>query len=401
MFAEFLPLYGDGVHDDTLAIQQRIDNSGCELCLPVPEKFYLISKTLELPSNFRLVLPRFAEIRLADGSDCFMIRNRLPNEAKTGFFNTSVPCTEEDYSRNIEITGGIWNLNNLGQSPNPMWVPGAGPEGYIGFGMVFYAVKGFKLSNMTLKDPVNFAVTLDRVEYFTVEDIDFDFNDGNPVPVNMDGIHLNGNCHYGLIRNLKGACYDDTVAINADEGSDGPITNIEVSGIRTVQCHSAVRLLTGRNIVEHIHIHDVYGTYFQYCVGFTNQANREVTGHFAHITIEKIYASKAPRYSKYQKDGMGVFALFFFEKGCRVHDVSILDFHRKEDENPFPALDFEPLCAVDEINLERIYTENLTGAEMPLMRVSGKIGKLNARAVFTENDPMIVGDGEIGEKNIH
>ena len=399
MNTEFLPLYGDGKHDDTAAIQQRIDSGLCELILPAPEKFYLISKTLELPSNFRLVLPRYAEIRLADGSDCFMIRNRQPNEAKTGFFNTSIPIEEEDYSRNIEIYGGIWNLNNLGQSPNPMWVPGAGPEGYIGFGMVFYAVKGFKLSNMTLKDPVNFAATLDRVEYFTVEDIDFDFNDGNPVPVNMDGIHLNGNCHYGVIRNLKGACYDDTVAINSDEGSDGPITNIEVSGIWATQCHSAVRLLTGRNIVEHIHIHDIYGTYFQYCVGFTNQANRAVTGHFAHITIEKIYASKAPRYSKYMKDGMGIFALFFFEKGCCVRDLSVSDFHRKEAENPFPAFDFEPESSVGQLNLERIYTENQTGKEMPLMRVSGKIEKLNSRIIFTENDPFIVGSGEITEKN--
>ena len=125
MNTEFLPLYGDGIHDDTEAIQQRIDSGLCELSLPAPKKFYLVSKTLELPSNFRLVLPRYAEIRLADGSDCFMIRNRQPNEEKTGFFNTSIPCEEEDYSRNIEIYGGIWNLNNLGQSPNPMWVPGA------------------------------------------------------------------------------------------------------------------------------------------------------------------------------------------------------------------------------------------------------------------------------------
>ena len=57
-------LYGDGIHDDTAAIQELIDSGVCEVSLPAPEKFYLISKPLELPSNFRLVLPRFAEIRL-------------------------------------------------------------------------------------------------------------------------------------------------------------------------------------------------------------------------------------------------------------------------------------------------------------------------------------------------
>ena len=99
------------------------------------------------------------------------------------------------------------------------------------------------------------------------------------------------------------------------------------------------------------------------------------------------------------KDGMGIFALFFFEKGCCVRDLSVSDFHRKEAENPFPAFDFEPESSVGQLNLERIYTENQTGKEMPLMRVSGKIEKLNSRIIFTENDPFIVGSGEITEKN--
>ena len=104
---ELLPLYGDGIHDDTLAIQQRIDSGLCELTLPAPENFYLISDTLVLPSNFRLVLPRYARIRLADGSNCFILRNRRPNEEKTGFWNVSEPCPPEDFCHNIEICGGI------------------------------------------------------------------------------------------------------------------------------------------------------------------------------------------------------------------------------------------------------------------------------------------------------
>ena len=65
-------LYGDGIHDDTLAIQELIDSGACEVILPAPKNFYLISKPLELHSNFRLVLPRFAEVRLAAGSNCVM-----------------------------------------------------------------------------------------------------------------------------------------------------------------------------------------------------------------------------------------------------------------------------------------------------------------------------------------
>ena len=70
-------LYGDGVHDDTAAIQDLIDSGACEVSLPAPQKCYLISKPLVIHSNFKLKLPRFTEIRLADGSDCFMLMNKV------------------------------------------------------------------------------------------------------------------------------------------------------------------------------------------------------------------------------------------------------------------------------------------------------------------------------------
>ena len=73
-------LYGDGVHDDTAAIQERIDAAECELCLPAPKDCYLISAPLELKSDFRLVLPRYAKIRLADGANCVTSVERYLNE---------------------------------------------------------------------------------------------------------------------------------------------------------------------------------------------------------------------------------------------------------------------------------------------------------------------------------
>ncbi|MBR5519849.1 MAG: hypothetical protein IKU55_03935 [Clostridia bacterium] len=393
---KLLPLFGDGVHDDTTAIQQRINQGACELVLPAPTVCYLISRPLDLPSNFRLVLPRFAEIRLADGANCYMLRNRRPSGALADHRQLREPIADDDYSRNIEICGGIWNMNNSGQAPNPLWKNDTpAPEGFIGFGMLFYAVRGLTLRSMTLKDPTNFAVTLDRVSYFTVEDIDFDYNYGNPVPVNMDGIHCNGNCHFGLIRNLKGACYDDAVALNADEGSDGPITNIEVSGIWAEDCHSAVRLLTGMHRVENIHIHDIYGTYFQYCVGFTKQADRDFTGEFAHISIDRIFAAKAPRHSIYQKDGMGIFALFFIERTTKIRDLSISEFYRTEAENPFPAIDVEPEAIVDALYLTRIATTNQTGQVMPLIRNNGTIGVFSAKNLSLGDDPLLIGSGTI------
>ena len=82
-------LFGDGIHDDTAAIQNMIDGSS-EVVLPVPAAFYLISKPLVLHSNFKLKLPRFAEIRLADGSDCVMLSGIMKEDTN---FAVTLPIT--------------------------------------------------------------------------------------------------------------------------------------------------------------------------------------------------------------------------------------------------------------------------------------------------------------------
>ena len=45
-------VYGDGIHDDTAAIQELLDHS-CDVSLPQPSVCYLISRPLELPSGVR------------------------------------------------------------------------------------------------------------------------------------------------------------------------------------------------------------------------------------------------------------------------------------------------------------------------------------------------------------
>ena len=69
-------LYGDGIHDDQPAIQEMLDSGSCEVALPAPAVRYLIKRPLTIPSHCKLKLPRFAEIRLADGANCFMLQNK-------------------------------------------------------------------------------------------------------------------------------------------------------------------------------------------------------------------------------------------------------------------------------------------------------------------------------------
>lgn len=406
-----LKLYGDGIHDDTSAIQERIDSGICELQLPAPEKFYLISKPLELPSDFRLVLPRYAEIRLADQSNCVMLRNkmvpskgrRLAEDAYEKPLTAHIWGYIDDYSpdapcKNIEISGGIWNFNNQNQIPNPEKSKDFSVREFYGCGMLFYNIENFKLSSMTLKDPSQYGVTLDTVSYFTVKDITFDYNKGNPGPVNMDGIHLDGNCHFGMIQNLKGTCYDDLVAINAHEGSRGPITNIEIDGLFAENCHSAVRLLTVSDRVENIHISNVYGTYYQYCVGLTKYYKGENTGYFDGITLDNIYAAKAlPAKNEVFQHPPRVedcYPLIWIQSETHTKNLAIRDLHRREKTLSKDTIHIAK-ATVDRLILDNITTENETGEEMPLLHNQGRIGFLSMKRCEAKGDPLIINEGDI------
>ena len=419
-------LYGDGIHDDFPAIQEMIDSGKCEVSLPAPEKFYLITKTLTLPSNFTLRLPRFATIRLADGSNCFMLQNKTvykpaarthpeiyKHEEKLGeraksvvdaynFFVNDYSPDPEDTARNIEVCGGIWDCNNMGQNPNPQRTFNYEPYGYTGYGMLFYNAKDLIIRDLTIKDPTNFSITLDRVSYFTVKDIIFDFNLGNPIPLNMDGIHVNGNCHYGTIDNLKGTCYDDLVALNADEGSFGPITNISVSNIYAENCHSAVRLLTVKNVVKDIHISNVFGTYYQYCIGVTRFYKGEFEGYFDSVTIDNVYASKADiepvrrivrtMLPKWASNPM---APIWIQGDSLIKNISINTVHRRESVNNVETIFIGAGCTIENMLLENVTTENYTGLPMPLIKNNGNVRSLCAANIRTENDEFCVGDGKI------
>ena len=430
-------LYGDGIHDDQPAIQELIDSGVSEVVLPAPKKHYLIGKTLLLPSNFRLVLPRFAEIRLADGANCAMVRNRgvyAPGEhlhpeyylrserrlkeriargdkmqnATMEDAHRHVYCfncyvnemspDEADANENIEITGGIWNANNLAQEPNPQRDNRYTVEGFTGKAMIFYNVRNLRITALTVKDPTNYAICIDRAKYFTVRDIYFDFNHGNPVPVNMDGVHLDGNCHYGTIENLQGACYDDLVALNADEGSFGPITNVTIRGLYATDCHSAVRLLTLSNTIENIHISDVYGTYYQYGIGLTRFYLGGREGIFHAISIDNIFLSKAERYDIYQKKGRYVYAPIYVEKDARVGDLRIDTVHRRETTTAIPTVYIGENADVQTLVLSNVTTENEIGEELPLLCNDGRINTLRARNLRTDGDPIETGTGTVAHR---
>ncbi len=383
-------IYGDGIHDDTKGLQELIDTSNNELCLSMPDVHYLISKPLELPSNFKLKLPRYAEVKLAKDSNCVMLKNKtVTDRAKrvvrelfdyVNEYSPDYPC------ENIEVEGGIWNFNNKEQAKNPILDGNYVIKGYCGHAFLFYNVKGLHISSLTIKDPVTFAVTIDRVSYFTVDNIVFDFNYGNPLAANMDGIHLNGNCHFGEIRNLKGACYDDLVALNADEGSAGEISNVLIDGIYAEDCHSAIRLLSANHSVRNVHITNVFGTYYQYCIGITRFYPTEDKGFFDGITIDNVYASKAVRIPVYAKSATSyVYPLIYIEDKLHVKALKISNVNRREKNVPVETIFVGDDTIVEQMILDNITTENHTENEkMPLLVNNGEIQNLYKNAIFED-----------------
>lgn len=374
-------IYGDGIHIDTEGIQELLDSGAPLVELPVPEKEYLIDNPLRIHSNQELKLPRYAKIKLAAASNCHMVVN----------------SDFENGSQNITLTGGIWDYNNLEQDKNPQYVkiiektipPRKGTDVTV---MRFKNVKNIHISGLTVKDPVTYAIWLDMASYFTVENIVFDFNLGNPRPANMDGVHVDGNSSYGTIRNIKGRCYDDLVALNADEGSDGDISHIDIDGLYAEDCHSAVRLLTRKNKVTNIHIRNVFGSYYQYAIGLTKFCNYKTDGFFDAIVMDNLHVRKAIRYSylSYSEKcatEYRVLPVIYLEDLINVKSLSIQELYRVEENVSIPTISVGGGATVENLTIKNCYSENHTDSPFALYEQLGFVQKL----VF-ENNRIVNGE---------
>ena len=282
---------GDGVYDDTTGLQALLDSGASEIHFPAPPVCLLISKTLKIHSGQALTFGRYAIIRLKDHADAVMITN----------------ADHEEGNRNISLAGGIWDMNNLNQSLTEYQKRDKNyrsrpydPRCYVGVLMRFNNVKNLAIRALTLKDPVTFGMQLGKLWQFSVEGITFDYNLKR---ANMDGVHLNGNCRWGRVANLKGTTNDDMVALNADDGgwaemSRGPIEDVLVDGLFSEDGYTAVRLLSAGSPVKRVQIANVFGAYRRNVVSFTNhRVHLGTASTFEDISIRGVFCSKS---------GMGV-----------------------------------------------------------------------------------------------
>ena len=371
-------IVGDGTHDDTAAIQALLDSRRTLVHLPSPPKHYLISKPLQIHSNQTLQLDRFTVIRLKGGSDCLMITN-----------------DDHDHgNENIAMIGGVWDMNNEGQSladyqKTRNWKGTYDPARYLGVLMRFNRIKRLTLRGLTLKDPVTFSTQLGNLDEFTIEDITFDHNLKR---TNMDGIHIHGNSRHGRITNLKGATNDDLVALNADDGgifemSRGPIEDVAVDGLWAKDGYTAIRLLSAGSPVRRIRLANIFGTYRYNVVSFTNhKVHPGSESTFEDISIRGLFCAKSGMGMKLDpaKPGSSWHSLIWIDAPATVSGLTIAELHRVESLWPATTILVEPGAIVKSLHLAQTTILNHTPGPLDLLVNRGTIENLSLSQVQVE-----------------
>jgi len=358
--------------------------------LPKPAKHYLISRPLLFGDNTGLKLDADTCIRLAPGSSCPLARNRKADVEG-----------DRDLNLSISLIGGVWDMDNVRQAPNPGWrhkaepplPPVAFPDHYVsdfyrGNAFYFENVSNLVVRGITIRNPVTYGFHVCRVRYFTIEDVFLDYTTCNPIFGNMDGIHLDGGCFQGRISGVRGSAGDDLVALNANDGicaaHEEPITDIEIENLHSDHAHSAVRILSAPAPVERIRITNVTGSYYVYGIGFTHYfPDRHERGFIKDVVLKNIdVATTAVRPDKWTARPRGP---IFFDTDLRIENV-VLDGVRlspgvrvSERFGYDPKDSWSHLQAALDSGLPRIIVDRQTG---PWQVSKPLVGRSNQEIVF-------------------
>ena len=189
---------------------------------------------------------------------------------------------------NIVISGGIWNGNYY----NPEIPKGAQSKGDSIHGLVgcfrFYGVDNLIVRDAILYKPATYALAATNVTHVLYENIIVDVG---PDPlINNDGLHIDGNSQYGVIRHCILNTHDDAIALNADdlylywfdrkggpskdvfykEQAAGPISDILIDDITLNSSLFGIRILSGKSRVDRITIRNIKGYTKGYAVVIDN-----------------------------------------------------------------------------------------------------------------------------------
>jgi hypothetical protein len=359
-------LVGDGIHDDTQAIQSMLDLRETLVYLPVPAKHYVISKSLRIYSNQTLKLDPATLIRLADKANDYMLTNENLDEG----------------NKNIVISGGIWDGNNVGIDHAKGDRNGVHPRDFfIGSLFLLMNVENLRIEKLTVKDPEKFGIHIAACHKFTVDDIVFDYN---AKEYNMDGVHLQGGCSEGRVTNIKGNTYDDMIALNSNDGeywevTKGAITDIQIDGVWATNCFRAVRFLSTGSPIKRISISNIFGSYYCNVIAFTHwRFDLTDLPHFEDISIHNIFSAKVTDKELLEKLGRegNDFSIIGIEGQLFFNNLSISNVFRTEwmPDAP-PTIQIQQGTVIETLLLQGIRQINMT--DKPLTFMSNDANILN------------------------
>jgi len=330
---EKMKLYGDGIHDDTDAIQAMLNKCGT---VYIPDGRYLITKPLIIHSNTHLIVASTATLRLADGANCSILDN-------DGLYS-------DEPNTNIIIEGGIWDGNHMAQERQK--IPGETRPGdenedkicdkqtyisniYTIFMVRLVHTERLQVKNLTFKDPTSYAIHIADSRYFNIENITLDYDLLKP---NMDGVHIQGPARFGKIRNIFGNANDDHVALCANgtirsEITRGDIEDVDIDGIYCDNGYTGIRLLSRGDAIRNVHISNIHGEFRYYAVSLTHHypIREDKPILLENIHISDIYASKSrAECSENHKSAVENGALIWLEKGIVCRNVTVENVYRNE-----------------------------------------------------------------------
>ena len=379
-------LYGDGIHDDTLALQELLDKCGT-VRIDEPGE-YLVSKTLLIHSNTRLMLSPGARLTAAPMSRCALIQNEHFAD------NGSVR------DKNIEIIGGIWNGNCDAMGLDAVYEvmhredEPYSPSLFKGKLIRFAHVDNLALEKMTVKDPVSYGVQIADANGFVVRDIFFDYNWHFGT---TDGIHVNGPSYNGVIENLYGTTNDDMIGMTTvdelhAEVSQGEIVNIDIRNITARNGYSGIRLLSaGGHDMRCVRISGVYGDYRHNAVLISHHGTRPNTRiWFDDIIVEHVHAHKSPTvlpdecFTYWDGKGGAILKLpvVWIEKGIKAGNITLRDISRHETTQTVGALvQIDATAEIGRLVLDNITQTLADGVDAPMLTNAATVGKLIMRDV--------------------
>ena len=373
-------LYGDGIHDDTQAIQALLDKQGI-VTIDKPGT-YLISKTLIIHENTKLVLSPGAHMLAAPMSRCALIENE--HFAGGG------------RDANVEIIGGIWdgNCDNMGldavyEAKHREDLPYS-PKLFRGKLMRFARVDNIALEKLTVRNPVSYGIQIADARGFVTRDICFDYNWHFGT---TDGVHINGPARDGVIENLFGTTNDDMVSLTTIDESHaevtvGEIVNVDIRNISAKNGYSGVRLLAAGNFdIRCVRINGVYGDYRHNAVLISHHNTRPNTRiWFDDITVEHVHARKSDKplpedCFRYWEHGWENLPVMWVEEGINVGNFILRDISRHEITSSDAAL-----VQLDKgANIRRLVAENISQTTAPGVTTRGWFNQATVEKLITRD----------------